>query len=592
MAENSAGSPVFADRYRFQPVSDDWDRGRSGFTHLVFDMKKERLGVIKRAELQSQQAVDGLKNEIAALLDLKGMGVPEVYDTGEAEYGSKNYFYMVIEYIDGLRIEKNVDILSPVERADILTQFFGLLTKAHQLGIVNGDVDLKHLFWHKDKKQLIVIDWGNAKLDTNPKNKVEFSYDIARSAEIIYSLTTLKGHPSATGSIALPNDSSLIHSLTPLPSEFRILCKWAPRTPSAGVQSPYTAQELFNTSKEWQKAVKSKKSYKPRQRLNWGLVLFVPVVIVVSLFLGLSPSSPLHSFIHSTTDTPTATEINIILPTASETIQPPSETPLLTPVSTETEAISTETATAILTPTSTLIPSPREYAEISSAFDKSSSPGSCWTSPPGIGLSEGFSRRTDGHWRFGVGKDESIENPLLIDFSSCFPNKKIDALALNAWVARLELERDNPDHPGVIDAGKEFGIFIEDTSGQRREYTIWIDKSKLMHLRVRENGLELSNDVVLIVNEDKLKTDGVFPRIFAVFPIQIFFEINNNGLDIIYLKEGTLQLPVATDQLDPTQMTRIDKAIHSALGEIKKIGLIGYGGETQTVIWPLVFYGE
>src|SRR5687767_13527250 len=131
MAEYS-NSPVFADRYRFRPVGNDWDRGRSGFTHLVFDSQTERLGVIKRAEIRSQQAVEGLKNEVAALLDLKGQGVPEVYDTGETEYGSKNYFYMVIEYIEGIRVEKNLDSLTTSERAKILTQFFSVLTKAHQ----------------------------------------------------------------------------------------------------------------------------------------------------------------------------------------------------------------------------------------------------------------------------------------------------------------------------------------------------------------------------------------------------------------------------------------------------------------------------
>src|SRR5574342_724249 len=102
MAESSS-APLFAGRYRFQPVSDDWDVGRSGYTHLVFDIKQERLRVIKQAEIKSQQAVEGLKNEVGALLDLRGFGVPEVYDTGEAEYGAKNYYYIVIEYIEGIR---------------------------------------------------------------------------------------------------------------------------------------------------------------------------------------------------------------------------------------------------------------------------------------------------------------------------------------------------------------------------------------------------------------------------------------------------------------------------------------------------------
>ena len=51
-------APVFADRYRFEPVGKDWDVGRSGYTHLVYDLRKNRHGVIKRAEVNSKQAVD------------------------------------------------------------------------------------------------------------------------------------------------------------------------------------------------------------------------------------------------------------------------------------------------------------------------------------------------------------------------------------------------------------------------------------------------------------------------------------------------------------------------------------------------------
>jgi hypothetical protein len=81
--------------------------------------------------------------------------------------------------------------LSIVERAEIITQLFGLLSQTHQKGIVNGDVDLKHLFWRIGKKQLVVIDWGSARLGVDPKKKSEFAYDLARAAEIIYSLVTI-----------------------------------------------------------------------------------------------------------------------------------------------------------------------------------------------------------------------------------------------------------------------------------------------------------------------------------------------------------------------------------------------------------------
>ena len=199
-------APVFAGRYRFEPVGDDWDTGRSGYTHLVYDLKTKRQGVIKRAEVNSKQAIDGLKNEVAALKALKGLGVPDIYDTGTTIYGSKKYFFMVMEYIDGMRVERNLDSLGATERVDILTQLFDILAEAHRQGIVNGDVDLKHLFWCRDKKQLIIIDWGNTRLGVDPKDLTEFSYDLARAGEIIFSLVTYQGHPPVKGSIALPND--------------------------------------------------------------------------------------------------------------------------------------------------------------------------------------------------------------------------------------------------------------------------------------------------------------------------------------------------------------------------------------------------
>src|SRR5687768_2710753 len=184
MAEHS-GSPVFAGRYRYEPVEDGGEN-HDGFAQLVYDLKTEKMGIIKRANLTSEQAVRRLKNEMEALQALQGLGVPEVYETGEAEYDSMNYFYIVLEYVEGIQVEKNLDSLTASERVEILTQFFRLLAEAHQLGIVNGDVDLKHLFWYRDKKQLVVVDWGSAKVGVDTQQKTEFADDLARSAGIIF----------------------------------------------------------------------------------------------------------------------------------------------------------------------------------------------------------------------------------------------------------------------------------------------------------------------------------------------------------------------------------------------------------------------
>ena len=111
-----------------------------------------------------------------------------------------------------------------------------------------------------------------------------------------------------------------------------------------------------------------------------------------------------------------------------------------------------------------------------------------------------------------------------------------------------------------------------------------------MRLRVREGNDITFDDIISIVDPGFLKIRGSFPRFYAEFPIQIFFEVNNSGLDIIYLKQGAIQQAVPIDALDPNQMIIIHGAVRPELGSIQKIGLIGYGGETQTVIWPLVLF--
>ena len=415
MAHNP-DSPLFAGRYRFEPVSHDWDRGRSGYTHLVYDLKEERPGVIKRAETISQQSTEGLKNEVRALKALKGLGVPEVYDTGQAVYGSKNYDYLVIEYIDGIRVEKNLNFFTVVERADIITKLFGLLSQAHQKGIVNGDVDLKHLFLRKGKKQLVVIDWGNAKLGVDPKKKTEFAYDLARAAEIIFSLVSGTGHPPATGSLSLPGDSVLVAGIESLPMELRDLCKWAPRTPSDGAQAPYTAQELYEVSKKWLHFISGSTTLPaPRPAARWRRLIWILLLPLVAGILFLAKS--MFPIFQATPATASATSMIV----SSET---PSIVPsIAAPVTEITETIApTSVSAETATSAPVVIPPPgNTYAPIIT-FDNLLEPNGflaadkneCWkenqNSPTELLLNDGFSRRDDQYWRFKVVKEHTIED--------------------------------------------------------------------------------------------------------------------------------------------------------------------------------------
>jgi serine/threonine protein kinase len=595
-------APVFAGRYRFQPVGEDWDTGRSGFTHLIYDLQEKHLGVIKRAEISSKQAVKGLENEVAALRALKGLGVPEVYDTGQASYGSQKYFYVVIEYIDGMRVERNLASLSVTERVDILTQVFGLLAVAHRKGIVNGDVDLKHLFWLRDKRQLIVIDWGNAKVGVGPNKSTEFSYDMARAAEIIFSLITLQGQPLARGSIALPDASALIPGLTPVPVEFRNLCEWAPRAPHGG-QAPYTGAELFEVSKRWLTAIKSLKPHKASDQ-RWKLLKLIGMIMFILILAAFFVNRIF--FNHVTTSTPALPSMEILSPeppvfdkTPSLTIPAsviPSvtENPMETPASTSTMIFSSPT-----------LPSPTLIFNRELTFTTALK--NCWKNetnlPRNLKKNEGFYRTSNEDWGFYIGgqledyliqddlESRSIENYIQADFSTCIGGQPIRAMALNIFVTRIEPERENPAYakPGAYDPAREFGFYLEDQSGNKREYTFWVDKDDKLHLRVRENNVITDDDVVPIISLVNFRHGGIFPRIYNQFPIQTFLEIDNQGFDIVYLRESPFEA-VQAIEIQPNQMTRIDYAVRETLGNLQKIGLLGRGGETRVLIWPLIFY--
>ncbi len=595
-------APVFADRYRFEPVESGWDRGRSGFTGLVYDLKEERLGVIKRTEIFSKQLTHSLQNEIKALKALKGLGVPEVYDTNQAVYDSKDYDYAVIEYIDGMRVEKNLDSLSIVERAEIISQLFGLLSQAHQKGIVNGDVDLKHLFWRedkkqKDKKQLVVIDWGNARLGVDPKKNTEFAYDLARAAEIIFSLVTTQGHPPSTGSIALPDASAWIAGLGTLPIEFQNLCKWAPRTPTGGAQAPNTAQKLFEVSKEWLKAIRSSKDYKPtpqviKRKKTWLIGIPLAAIVVLAIFLVITKAPQEIP--------PTAVPALVSLE--------PSLTPSYTPIVTATllpTAIPTETQPATATVTPTPSSSPLEYSPIVVFDDKYLAPEfkKCWTNEvdPSSALMnpEGFNRKDDDTWWiFNTGDGRTTDQSITTDFRTCpkpLPDntispgqtvnktpliQSVNAIALNTWVTQIQPESGNTS------AG-EFGLFLKGTNGAIREYTLWVDQSESLHLRIRETGKKDFNDTVVGPNIQSTGRDNVYRQ----FRVQIFLEMDNNGSAILYLLEADSKSVDAQD-INPSQMIPINAAVRPAMGDLQGFGLIGRGGSTQVLIWPLVLLGK
>ncbi len=316
---------------------------------------------------------------------------------------------------------------------------------------------------------------------------------------------------------------------------------------------------------------------------NWFRISGSIALIIVIIGFLLRPSI---LFDLNTTNTPSITMSPI---TPSITMSPiVSLTPKFSPTITES-----------LTSTPTLIPTPRAYEPIL-VFDNNlilPNINACWrteTQLNNLTVNDGFYRRTDKDWGFRITEDETtipeerpVSIPIFVDFSPCMANPQITGIGINAWITKIVPERDSPTYaPHIVDPGREFGFFVQGTNGIKREYTLWIDAQKLLHLKVRENGTVIEDNRELVVST--IQTDGAFPRTYNKFFIQIFLELNNNGIDALYLLQGA-DKAVTADRLNPTSM--LLKSILPTIGDLQKIGLVGYGGETQVLIWPLAFYG-
>ncbi len=161
------------------------------------------------------------------------------------------------------------------------------------------------------------------------------------------------------------------------------------------------------------------------------------------------------------------------------------------------------------------------------------------------------------------------------------------AMGLNSLVSHLE-----PQQEGV--GGGEFGFFLEgqteDGTGYRREYILWIDSKDSngeLHLWVREENNLLEDYYDEVREITILERNGTPLNYYYKFPIQIFLEIDNQGMDLLYLQKAP---ETEVKEINPGNMRLIAGAVRPTLGDVQKIGLVGRGGEQLVRIWPLVLF--
>ena len=121
-----------------------------------------------------------------------------------------------------------------------------------------------------------------------------------------------------------------------------------------------------------------------------------------------------------------------------------------------------------------------------------------------------------------------------VSFHECLDQPAM-AMGLNALITHLEPQKEGTGE-------REFGFFLEgetdDGIGYRREYVLWVDSNGELHLRLREENNVLQDYYDEIQGITKLERDGTSPSYYYKFPIQIFLEINNQQMDLLYLQRA------------------------------------------------------
>ena len=191
---------LFDGRYRYNYI---YPRGRSGETLRAVDtLADDRPVVIKRPNpndappIRAGQEVS-IINERDALTRLAGHPVlTELLGTGQFFVGGIPHQYIVMERAEGIIIADEVARLASqhqrlplLEMLEIIDRLIDLLRAAHDRDIVYNDVDAKHLFWHRDKYELKVIDWGNAVFlegDEVTLQGISRQTDIYQLGELLY----------------------------------------------------------------------------------------------------------------------------------------------------------------------------------------------------------------------------------------------------------------------------------------------------------------------------------------------------------------------------------------------------------------------
>lgn len=195
-------------------------RGQGGEAWKVIDKNRHIDRVLKLPNFDADSATreiqrKGIEMEITLLSMMKNHKftppVVEIINKGNHKHPfGQSYPYIVMEYVDTEKFRNLEDHLNDarqqgalptLEMLELFDLVLSVLEKAHELGYVYNDVDIKHIFWDNDPqiidsnkigRRMRMIDWANAYRLDDPNKPVEVNIasDINQAGDFLHTMIT------------------------------------------------------------------------------------------------------------------------------------------------------------------------------------------------------------------------------------------------------------------------------------------------------------------------------------------------------------------------------------------------------------------
>lgn len=132
-------------------------QGGVGTVYKVEDYE----GYVKALKISEDMTSITREFEIIQKLPLSN-NIPKVYEIDDWVYKNKNYYYIVMDYIEGDNLKKIIDKdkLSVREVLGISLILSELIKKLYEMGYVYGDLKLENIIIDRKTKKVMVVDFG------------------------------------------------------------------------------------------------------------------------------------------------------------------------------------------------------------------------------------------------------------------------------------------------------------------------------------------------------------------------------------------------------------------------------------------------